>query len=164
MHHSTRSKILLAAYAGLRASEIAAMHGRWVDRVAGTVRVHGKGGSDDVIPLHPVLLDEAEHYPSRGYWFPSPYRLGMPVKGASVSNVISDAFARIGVDATAHQLRHWFGSSLIEGGVDIRVVQELMRHRSLNTTAIYTRVPDTQRREALSALPRLPLPYLHQLA
>src|SRR5690606_17919341 len=99
MQHSTRTKVLLAAYAGLRASEIAAMHGRGVDRVAETMRVHGKGGSDDVVPLHPILLAEAEHYPNRGYWFPSPYRPGEPVKGASVSNVISDAFGRIGVDA-----------------------------------------------------------------
>lgn len=163
MQHATRSKILLAAYAGLRVSEIAEMSGRWVDRVASTLRVRGKGGSDDVIPLHPVLKLEAEHYPRRGYWFPSPYRPGKPVKGASVSNVISDAFARIGVDATAHQLRHWFASTLLAEGVDVRVVQELLRHKSLNTTAIYTQVPDRVRREALSRLPRPHLPYLGHL-
>ncbi len=151
----TRTKILLAAYAGLRASEIAKFQGRWVDAIAGTVRVLGKGGSDDVIPLHPILAREAQVYPRRGYWFPSPTRPGESVHGASVTNVISDAFSRVGVDATAHQVRHWFATTLIREGVDVRVVQELMRHKSLNTTAIYTEVVDTTRREAIDHLPKL---------
>lgn len=151
----TRTKFLLAAYAGLRASEIAAIQGRWVDLVAGTLRVIGKGGSDEIVPLHPVLAREAQIYPRRGYWFPSPERPGEHVRAASVTNVISDAFSRVGVDATAHQIRHWFATTLISEGVDVRVVQELMRHKSLNTTAIYTEVADAARREAIDFLPSL---------
>jgi site-specific recombinase XerD len=60
---------------------------------------------------------------------------------------------RLGVPGSGHQLRHWFASSLLENGVDVRVVQTLMRHASLATTAIYTRVSKTMQREALAHLP-----------
>lgn len=70
----------------------------------------------------------------------------------SVSAVISRAFERVGADVSAHQLRHWYGTTLLRQGIDVRVVQVLMRHENLNTTALYTRVNDAQLRGAVSRI------------
>lgn len=56
------------------------------------------------------------------------------------------------IDGTAHQLRHWYGTALLDAGTDVRVVQELMRHLSIQSTTIYTRVSDVQRRDAIGRL------------
>lgn len=150
----TKTMVLLAALAGLRVHEIAKVHGRDVDLEARTLRVIGKGGKDALIPLHELLIAEAEQYPRDGYWFPS-YRADSTtphITRQSVSATIGAALERAGVNATAHQLRHWYGTSLLEKGVDIRVVQELMRHSSLQSTQIYTKVSGTQRQIAISKL------------
>ena len=59
----------------------------------------------------------------------------------------------LGLDVTGHMLRHHFATSLLEAGVDSRIVQTLMRHRSLATTARYMKVFEVQQREALDKLP-----------
>lgn len=60
---------------------------------------------------------------------------------------------RNGVEhATAHSLRHTFATRLVTSGSDLRVVQELMRHMSLETTARYTAVCDTRKRAAIDRL------------
>ncbi|MBM4695632.1 tyrosine-type recombinase/integrase [Rhodococcus hoagii] len=59
----------------------------------------------------------------------------------SVSQIIGKAMRRAGLERTAHRLRHWYGTTLLDDGADLRVVQELLRHASLSTTQIYTKVP-----------------------
>lgn len=155
----TRTMVLLGALAGLRVHEIAKIHGHDVDLVAGTLTVTGKGGSTQLIPLHDDLVAEARSYPLDDYWFPS-YAAQNPalphVARQAVGQAIAHAMKRAGLRATPHQLRHWYGSTLLERGVDVRIVQELMRHRSLQSTQIYTRVSDRQRQAAIAmlALPR----------
>lgn len=68
---------------------------------------------------------------------------------------ISHAFAQVGVQATAHQLRHFYATELLASGADIRIVQTLMRHENLSTTAIYTKVSEEQQRAALAGLPSI---------
>ncbi|WP_180342317.1 tyrosine-type recombinase/integrase [Actinomyces wuliandei] len=152
LRRATRTKILLAAYAGLRVHEIARVRGTDIDQVAGTIRVTGKGGRDDTLPAHPVILDQAAGYPSRGLWFPSPARPGQPVRPGTVGTIISRALDRAGVRASAHQLRHYFATSLLRAGADSRVVQTLMRHSSLATTGRYLGIDDDQQRAALTLL------------
>ncbi|WP_280516451.1 tyrosine-type recombinase/integrase [Actinomyces succiniciruminis] len=142
--------MLLGAYAGLRIHEIACIRGTDIDTVAGTLHVAGKGGRDDILPAHPVILDQAADYPP-GYWFPSPTE-DQPVKAKTVGTVISRAFNRAGVRGSAHQLRHYFATSLLRAGADSRVVQTLMRHESLATTGRYLGVDDAQQRAALNLL------------
>lgn len=152
LRQDTRTKILLAAYAGLRIHEIAKIRGEDIDPAGGTLTVTGKGGRTDLLPAHPVILTQAASYPRRGLWFPSPTRPGQHVTAQTVGTVIARALRRAGIDATAHQLRHFFATSLLEAGVDSRIVQTLMRHASLATTGRYLGVTLTQQRAALDSL------------
>lgn len=151
MHHTTRVMIHLAAYAGLRVHEIAKLRGEDVDTVARTLLVKGKGGKTVRLPLAPALVDIAGTMPQRGWWFPTHSATGH-ILPSSVSYVVSEAMKRAGVPGTAHSLRHWFASTLVDEDVDIRTVQELLRHASLQTTQIYTRVSDERRRSAVDRL------------
>jgi integrase family protein len=152
LRQDTRTKILLAAYAGLRIHEIAKIRGEDIDTAGGTLTVTGKGGRTDLLPAHPIILTQAASYPRRGIWFPSPTRPGQHVTAQTVGTVIARALRRAGIDATAHQLRHFFATSLLEAGVDSRIVQTLMRHASLATTGRYLGVTLTQQRAALNSL------------
>ena len=156
LRQDTRTKIILGAYAGMRVHEIAKIRGEDISPVAGTITITGKGGRNDTLPAHQLLLQQASYYPRRGLWFPSPLDPSAPVQAKTVSRVISDAFNRADAPATAHQLRHFFATSLLRAGTDSRVVQSLMRHESLATTGRYLAVDTDQQRTALSALTPTP--------
>ena len=157
MHRRTKTMILLAAYAGLRVHEVARVRGVDVDVVGQTITVDGKGGVRAVLPLHPLIAAEAEHY-GPGWWFTQyvPNRLsrsGGHILGGSVTRIVGDAMTRAGIPGTAHSLRHYFASELLRQGADVRVIQQLMRHASLATTERYLHVDDDQRRVAILRLP-----------
>lgn len=147
----TRMMITLAAFCGLRVHEIAKIRGEDVDLDTGVLYVEGKGGKTAVIPLHDDVLQLAFHFPRQGYWFPS-YTSDGPILPRSVSKAIRDTMRRAGVGGKPHHLRHWYGTSLARNGVDLRTVQELMRHESLATTQIYVEVSDQQRRCGINTL------------
>ncbi|WP_235852773.1 tyrosine-type recombinase/integrase [Mycobacterium interjectum] len=158
MHHRTRVMILLAALAGLRVHEIAKFRGEDIDLDARTLRVTGKGGRTDSLPVHPMLVAAALTMPARGWWFPANSRRpGDHVHGKSVSDIIGNAMRRAGVPGTPHGLRHSFGSNLVASGADLRTAQTLLRHANLQTTAIYVQVADGKRVEAIDRL-TLPVP------
>lgn len=152
LHKRTRWMILLAYYLGLRVTEISKVRGQDYDRITGQLLVEGKGGQLAVLPINPDLQKEFEATPQRGWWFPS-YTKNGHIRSRSVGDTISAVFARHGVKMTAHQLRHSFGTDLVASGVDIRVAQELMRHQSIQSTAIYVDVNIQQQLEAASRLP-----------
>ena len=153
MHHRTQVMILLAALAGLRVHEIAKVHGRDVDVDARTLRVTGKGGRTDTVPLHPLLVAAALTMPERGWWFPANARRpGDHVHSKSVSDIIGNAMRRANVGGTPHSLRHWYGTNLVSTGADLRTAQTLLRHANLQTTAIYVQVADAKRVEAVDRL------------
>ena len=156
LRQDTRAKIILAAYAGMRVHEIAKIRGEDISPVAETITITGKGGRTDTLPAHQLILQQANLYPRRGLWFPSPKDPAVSVRAKTVSKVISDAFDRADAPATAHQLRHFFATSLLRAGTDSRVVQSLMRHESLATTGRYLAVDTDQQRTALSALTPTP--------
>lgn len=154
MKARTRTMIILAAFAGLRVHEIAKMHSDDCDLLADELRVVGKGKIEAWLPMHERIREEALQRVGIGWWFPSAGNAaGTPhVLGNSVSGMLSAVMERAEVPGTPHSLRHYFATTLLKRGVDVRVVQELMRHQNLNTTAGYTLVDDEQRRSAIAAL------------
>ncbi|SPT53490.1 Tyrosine recombinase XerD [Actinomyces bovis] len=148
LRRDTEAKIILGAYAGMRVHEIAKIRGQDIDHVAATITITGKGGTTATLPAHPRVMELARAYPRSGYWFPSPTRSGRHVTPKAVGDVIVSAFTRAGTPATAHQLRHHFATELLRTGTDSRVVQTLMRHASLSTTARYLAVDQDQQRTA----------------
>jgi excisionase family DNA binding protein len=156
MYKRTRTMVLLAAYQGLRAHEIAKIRGEEVNVQDNLLRVVGKGGFDATLPLHPVIAGEAAKYPKVGFWFPAydgqRSARQTHVLPKSVSRAVSNVMTRAGIDGGPHRLRHWFATGLVKRGVDIRVVQELLRHASLQSTQIYTGVTLEQQRAGIDSL------------
>ncbi|MDP9222278.1 MAG: tyrosine-type recombinase/integrase [Actinomycetota bacterium] len=144
-----RLYVALAALAGLRVHEIAKVRGEDIDP-AGWLFVDGKGGQRCAIPLHPELAALARGLPEVDYWFPG--RDSGHVSGAWVSACITRALRAVGSNATAHQLRHSFGTAVLRSSRDLRVTQELLRHASPASTAVYTAVADTDKVDAIRRL------------
>lgn len=158
----TRAMILLAAYQGLRVHEIAKFRGEHIRN--GRVLVEGKGGKVAELPVHPLVAEIAASFPRIGWWFPSYKLAGQPITAQNVSRVLTQVMHRAGVDATAHQLRHWFGTETLRAsGGNLRTAQEALRHSSPATTAIYTLVEDDEVRAAITGLP-VPIHAVHGLA
>lgn len=153
MHRRTRMMVLLAAFQGLRVHEIAKFRGEDVDYTAQQIRIVGKGGVDRTLPLHPLVAEYAVEFPARGWWFPSAKEQGGHIVSRSVSDIVGDVLRRAGVPTgSAHRLRHTYATMLVKNGENLRVVQELLRHASLQTTQIYTGVTFDQQRDAIRRL------------
>lgn len=154
-YKNTRAMILLGYYQGFRVSSIARVHGHDIDTESNRIRTVGKGAKERWLPLHPVIEELSRTMPQDGYWFPARRGAAGHINGYAVTNLIARAKARAGIrdpKLTAHSLRHAFGTDLVEGEVDIRVVQELMMHESLATTQIYTGVSERRKQEGIVVL------------
>jgi integrase/recombinase XerC len=129
----------LAAYMGLRACEIARLRGedvRYDLEPPALIVMDGKGGKQRVVPLHPAVARELEGYPTKGWMFPHWNRTG-PVKPHNVCHGVNEYMHSLGISATLHQARHWFGTNVYQTSKDLRLTQELMGHASPTTTALY---------------------------
>lgn len=135
--------LMLGAYVGLRRSEIARLTTDDIEGGVLTVR-GGKGGKDRRIPLHPALAGAFAG------------RHGQVFAGAtpeSVGGAVGRYLRAHGIDATAHQLRHTFGTELarVTGG-DVLVVGQMMGHSSASTTLGYTRLADGRAASAVAGM------------
>lgn len=145
--------ILLAAFQGLRAHEIAKFRGEDVDHTARQLTVKGKGGVEKVLPLHPIVEKYAQDFPNRGYWFAGQTENGGHIHPRSVTDCVAGVFRRAGIPTgAAHRLRHTYATRLVQGGHNLRIIQELLRHASLQTTQIYTGVTFDQMQAAGASL------------
>jgi site-specific recombinase XerD len=147
--------ILLAFLQGFRANEVAAVHGHDLDLQAGTIRVVGKAGKVSTLPIHPAVRELAATMPNDDWWFPARKGAEGHIRSNSVSDLMKRAKLRAGITnprLTGHSLRHSFGTDLVRAGVDLRTVQELMRHETLQTTELYTEINDEQMRHGLNRL------------
>jgi integrase/recombinase XerD len=144
--------------AGLRVSELTALDVDDVDLDGGAVRVLGKGGKEREVPIGRHARDAVSAYLSRG----RPSLAGPATRGALFLNTRGGRLTRqscarlletharaAGLErhVTLHGLRHSFATHLLEGGADVRVVQELLGHASVATTQVYTLVTKDHLRE-----------------
>jgi integrase/recombinase XerD len=149
-HGNVRAFILLGLFAGLRCFEIAKVRGE--DVTERYITVLGKGGQLAAIPTHPLLWELACSYPREGWWFPSRFRDVGHVSVSWVGNSVHDVLAGLGITGSIHRTRATYGTNLLRNGANVKVVQELMRHSSLESTAHYLGVADDELTRAIGTL------------
>jgi integrase/recombinase XerD len=147
---------------GLRISEALGLERGAVDLDERLVRCVGKGGKERVVPIGRRAADALRRYLSRG----RPYLdrrhrpelflnlRGGPLTRAGAFLILRRLAERAGLEPERvhpHLLRHSFATHLLEGGADLRSVQEMLGHADLSTTELYTHVTDGRRRDAYFA-------------
>jgi integrase/recombinase XerC len=133
---------------GLRVSELVGLDLEDLDLEQGLARVRGKGRRERLGPIGAMAVHWIERYlPARAARDGSTRavflnRYGDRLTSRSVGRLLEDHLARAGLrgDASPHTLRHSFATHLLDRGADLRSVQELLGHRKLTTTQIYTHV------------------------
>lgn len=137
---------------GLRVGELVGLDLADVDQKQRLLRVRGKGKKERIVPFGRKALEALMVYlPDRARWRRSaPGRddalfvnqRGGRLTARSVRRALDQAVSRVasGADLHPHSLRHAFATHLLEAGMDLRSIQELLGHSSLATTQIYTRV------------------------
>lgn len=152
-----RLMLLLAAFAGLRAKEISGVRGEhihWDLTQPVLVIAEQKGGDMGSVPLAPLLVDELAAAPRSGWLFPRRDGKPGPTPPHLVSRLCNDHLHGMGITLTLHSLRHRFGTQVYRAsGRDLRLTQELMRHKTPVSTAIYTWVDPAEGQAVVSALP-----------
>lgn len=136
--------------AGLRVSEVVRLKPENLDRARGLIHVQGAKGKKDRYTLlsNAVVAALDRYWRVRGpsAWLFEGASPGKPYSIRSAEAVFDQAVKRAGIskDVSIHSLRHSFATHLLESGVDLRYIQELLGHSSSKTTEIYTHV--SQRR------------------
>ena len=153
-----RALVELLYGAGLRVSEATGLHRRAVDLEDRLVRALGKGSKERIVPLGRPAVDALRRYIAMG----RPHldrrnrpelflnARGGPLTRAGAFLILRRLAEKAGLEPTRvhpHLLRHSFATHLLEGGADLRSVQELLGHADLSTTELYTHVSDRRRRE-----------------
>jgi integrase/recombinase XerD len=144
---------------GARISEAVGLDVDDLDGSEGVVRLSGKGGKQRIVPVGSYALSAVQGYLVRARPLLATAGRGTPAlflnaRGGRLSRqsawvALRAAAARAGVDreVSPHTLRHSFATHLLDGGADVRVVQELLGHASVTTTQIYTLVTVDRLRE-----------------
>ncbi|ASW85999.1 MULTISPECIES: site-specific tyrosine recombinase XerD [Mycobacterium] len=147
-----RALLELLYSTGARISEAVGLDVDDVDTQARSVLLRGKGGKQRLVPIGRPAVAALDAYLVRGRSDLARRGRGTPaiflnVRGGRLSRqsawqVLQDAAERAGITSgvSPHMLRHSFATHLLEGGADVRVVQELLGHASVTTTQIYTMV------------------------
>jgi integrase/recombinase XerD len=157
-----RALVELLYGAGLRVSEADGRERGGVDVDERLVRAVGKGGKERIVPLGRSAADALRRYLSRGRPFLDRRHLpelflnaqGGALTRAGAFLILRRLAEKAGLEpgrVHPHLLRHSFATHLLEGGADLRSVQEMLGHADLATTELYTHVTDRRRREAYFA-------------
>ncbi|MCG2724984.1 MAG: tyrosine-type recombinase/integrase [Elusimicrobia bacterium] len=140
---------------GLRRSEVSFLNIGDVDFISGFVRVMGKGSRERMVPVGDNALMALKNYLDTR---PQPLKAGMPFFVNNRNTRLSDSGvallvkrmarrARFARPVNAHTIRHSFATHLLEHGCDLRSVQEMLGHKNLETTQIYTHISLNQLRK-----------------
>ncbi len=151
--------ILELAYAsGLRLAELKNIRIEQLHLESGFINVIGKGNKERVVPVGKKAIESIQRYLSVGrpglVNKKSPGNLFLTKRGTPFASVtlwlhIKNCVKRAGIERniTPHMLRHSFATHLLEHGADLRVIQELLGHATINTTEVYTHVAGSRLRE-----------------
>jgi integrase/recombinase XerD len=146
-----KAMLELAYSSGMRVSEVCRLHLESLDLDSRLVRIRGKGRKERIVPVGVPAARSIEKYitearpkflsGSKSLFTFLNYR-GGPISRVSFWKMLKKyaALAGLPADVTPHTLRHSFATHLVEGGADLRVIQELLGHSSIATTQIYTRL------------------------
>jgi site-specific recombinase XerD len=158
-----RAALSVAYGAGLRAAEVVSLKISDIDSTRMVIRVEqGKGRKDRYVMLSPPLLDLLRAWwretRPRGWLFPGQNPVN-PLTTRQLRRACHAAAEAAGIDKriSLHTLRHSFATHLLEQKVDIRVIQVLLGHKKLETTALYSQVATRTIREVKSPLEHLAL-------
>ncbi len=157
-----RAMLELAYSCGLRCEEIVNLDTGSFDFETEQLRVLGKGSKERLLPVGEPAQRALRRYLGKGRHAlasdPREAALFLSKSGRRLSN--SDITRRLGLwvreaalaaGVSPHALRHSFATHLLEGGADLRAIQELLGHASISTTQVYTRVDAARLREAYAA-------------
>lgn len=137
-----RAKALIAgaAFTGMRLSEVLRFNPER-DIEGGAIRVRDmKGGGDRLVPILPQLKPHLSQFPMTSNW-------------RNVYRGFEQARKRAGLTLRYHDLRHMAATAMVNAGIDLRTVADIMGHKSLQTTRRYTHPSLERKREALRAIP-----------
>ncbi|CVH75526.1 Tyrosine recombinase XerD [Coriobacteriaceae bacterium CHKCI002] len=151
---------------GARVSEASGLLASHVDLAAGQAKVLGKGAKERIVPLHDLAVASMRAYASEArpallrdrtceFFFVS--TRGGRMGTDAIRKMFKDALRKAGLDESLspHDMRHTFATDLLDGGADLRSVQEMLGHASLSTTQIYTHLaPERLKRVHAQAHPR----------
>jgi site-specific recombinase XerD len=160
-----RALFELAYASGLRAEELVSLDLESIQFDAEAVRVEGKGGKTRLVPTGEHALAALQRYLARGrpalstacadsaralFLSKSGRRLGTSDVRRRLRTWARNAAAQVPAlaDAHPHALRHSFATHLLDGGADLRAIQELLGHATISTTQVYTRVESARLRSA----------------
>lgn len=147
-----RDRLILAifAYTGIRRGELLALRPRDIDFVNKSLRILGKGDKERIIPIHNILLKPLQDYiadiPPHHYLF--------PLKAGRVYRIVFNYARRAGIpNFHPHAFRHFFATQLVERGVPLHIIQKLLGHADISTTAVYLDIFPTHLTTAVAVLP-----------
>ncbi|PVU71394.1 recombinase XerC [Candidatus Nanobsidianus stetteri] len=131
-------------YTGVRVSELVKIKKNDIIFEEGFVKVYGKGGKERIVPIPKELLNELKDYINK-----INTENIFPLSSRQVERIIKNVAKKAGINkkVTPHVLRHSLATTLLSKGVDIRYIQEILGHSSLNITQIYTHVVPNQLKE-----------------
>ncbi len=157
--HRNRAIIETLYGCGLRVSELLSLRLTDIHYGEGYISVSGKGSKQRLVPVSKRALKEIDTYKTDRNRLPAIYdqnivflsRRGRKLSREMIFIIIKDLAARAGITKkiSPHTFRHSFATHLIEGGADLRAVQEMLGHESIMTTEIYTHIDRSYLRDTL---------------
>lgn len=142
---------------GLRVSELTGLDILAAELESGYLRVFGKGGKERLVPISGAAADSLRDYLERGRPYmrakkssarQDPSSVFVNVRGGrltrqAVFGIVRAYGGRVGLDLHPHTLRHSFATHMLQGGAELRALQEMLGHADISTTQVYTHVDRT---------------------
>lgn len=161
-----KAMVELTYASGLRVSELIDLKISDLHMQMGFIKVFGKGSKERIVPVNKEAIEIIKEYlenirpkfaniKSKDYLFLNQH--GYPLTRQSFFLMIKDKAKKVGItkDISPHKLRHSFASHLLERGLDLRLIQEMLGHEDISTTEIYTHINNAKLKEIyLNAHPR----------